>query len=138
MSSRSKPKEFNVDRARFDAIIAAYGAEPRRWPAEERAAAEAFYAGTRIDLGEAAALDRALDRAQETLDVSLLSARILKQRRALRGEPAPAARWALAACALIGIAAGYSMGATASAVEPAQILGAAITAPFEAAEDFGG
>jgi hypothetical protein len=127
-----------VDRARFDAIIAAYGAEPRRWPAAERAEAEAFCAASRFDLGEATALDRALDGARETLDVSLVSARILKQRRALRGEPAPATRWALAACALIGVAAGFGAGATASSVEPAQILGAALTAPFEATEDFGG
>lgn len=127
-----------MDRTRFEAIVAAYGAEPRRWPAEEREAAEAFHAASRIDVGEAAALDHALDAARDMPDASLLSARILKQRRALRGEPAPGARWALAACALIGVAAGFGVGAAASPIEPAQVLGSALTAPFEATEDFGG
>lgn len=127
-----------MDRIRFDAIIAAYGAEPRRWPVDERAAAEAFYASSRIDLGQDFALDQALDSARETPDVALLSARILKQRRVLRGEPAPGARWALAACALIGVAAGFGVGAAAAPIEPTQVLGAALTAPFEATEDFGG
>ncbi|MEJ0023154.1 MAG: hypothetical protein WDN76_06725 [Alphaproteobacteria bacterium] len=85
-----------MDRARFDAIIAAYGAEPRRWPADERVAAEAFCASARVDLGEAAALDQALDRAHETLDVSLVSARILKQRRGAAGRTR--AGGALGAC----------------------------------------
>jgi hypothetical protein len=47
---------------RFAAILEAYGAEPRRWPAAERRAAEAFGAtpeGDRL-LADAASLDEAL------------------------------------------------------------------------------
>lgn len=129
-----------MDRTRFDAIIDAYGADPRRWPAAERAAAETFYAEAGGDISQAAALDEALDAARETPDVHLLAARVLKQRRALRSEPDKAARWALAACAMIGVAAGFGAGAMvapAASVEPGRVLSAALTAPFESTEDGG-
>ena len=127
-----------MDRARFEAIIAAYGAEPRRWPEAERAAAEQFYAENRGDLGEAMALDAALDGARQSYDPALLAARIVKQQRASRGAPAPGARWALAACALAGVAIGFGAGAAAATDEPGQILGAALEAPYDVAEDGGG
>lgn len=46
------------DAARFATLIAAYGAEPRRWPDEERDAAQAF---ARADARAAALLDGAAD-----------------------------------------------------------------------------
>ena len=130
-----------MDRARFEAIIAAYGAEPRRWPEGERAAAEQFYAENRGDVADAMALDAALDGLGQSYDPALLTARIMKQQRGLRGAPAPGARWALAACALVGIAIGFGVGATgatAATAEPGQILGAALEAPYDVAEDSGG
>lgn len=127
-----------MDRARFEAIIAAYGAQPRRWPETERGAAEDFYAGNRDDIAEALALDAALDGARQSYDPALLVARILRQQRVLRGAPAPGARWALAACAVVGVAIGFGAGAAAATDEPGQILGAALEAPYDVAEDGGG
>lgn len=47
-----------LDAARFGAILDAYGADPRRWPAAERAAAQAFAAtDTRAPALLAAAAD---------------------------------------------------------------------------------
>jgi len=51
--------------ARFTAIIAAYGADPARWPADERLAAQAFAEAAPVEatplLAEAADLDAMLD-----------------------------------------------------------------------------
>jgi len=51
---------------RLNTILEAYGASPARWPAEERAAAEAMIAASdeaRMAFAEAARLDAMLDRA---------------------------------------------------------------------------
>jgi hypothetical protein len=51
---------------RFTELLDAYGAEPRRWPPAERAAAQAFLAVSaeaRGRLAAAAALDALLDQA---------------------------------------------------------------------------
>ena len=50
---------------RFLALVEAYGAEPSRWPADERAAAEVFAASdaaSKSALSDASVLDRTLDR----------------------------------------------------------------------------
>jgi hypothetical protein len=47
-----------MDANRFDEIVAAYGADPARWPPAERAAATAFAAGR--DLADARAVDTAI------------------------------------------------------------------------------
>ena len=46
---------------RLDQLIAAYGAEPARWPAKERADAEAMLGEGATGLDAARALDAALD-----------------------------------------------------------------------------
>lgn len=57
--------------ARFQAIVEAYGAEPRRWPEAERDAAAAFVRhdpeAAEACLIEARAMDAMLDLAQEPL-----------------------------------------------------------------------
>src|SRR6185503_17724590 len=52
--------------ARFEALLDAYGAEPRRWPAERRAAAEALLVRSR----EAQALHAAAGRLDGLLDAA--------------------------------------------------------------------
>lgn len=104
-----------MDCDRFRQIIEAYGADPKRWPAEERAAAERL-ALERADahalLQEALALDRALALAAEDLPPpELLSRRVLKQfSSAVRPVFDRRALWALAACAVFGLALGYGGG----------------------------
>lgn len=104
-----------MDRARFDYLLEAYGADLQRWPAEERAAAAQFAAQNESALAEARALDAALESAREPeRDVSLLSTRIL------RGAPRllaldRRALVALAACAVFGVLIGYSGGLLAPA-----------------------
>jgi hypothetical protein len=54
-----------MNAARFTALVDAYGARPARWPARERAAAEAFAASdpaAKVLLADASQLDLALDR----------------------------------------------------------------------------
>ena len=97
-----------MDAARFEELVAAYGAEPRRWPEAERAAAEAFAqtdAGQRV-LAEARSLDAALEEAKEEAPISLDL-----RRKMLASAPKPQALpWravaALAACAVFGVALG--------------------------------
>jgi hypothetical protein len=102
-----------MDKARFDAILAAYGADPRRWPADERAQAEAFAAHAGAAVGEARALDAALDLAPGPAPASdLLAARILAARkRAPRINP----MWAMAACMAGGVLLGVGAGLNAPA-----------------------
>lgn len=73
-----------MTRDRFDDLVNSYGANPRRWPEEKHAHAEAFIASNKAVakeiLGKATQLDMALDTARTTMsDASLLAARILKQ-----------------------------------------------------------
>lgn len=97
-----------MDATRFEAIVEAYGAEPRRWPEAERAAAEAFArtdAGQRA-LAEARALDAALDSAADAEPVSLA----LRRNLLAQAPKSRALQWravaALAACAVFGVVAG--------------------------------
>ena len=55
---------MEMDLQRFAAIVESYGAQPQRWPATERAAAESLLresAAARALLDEATAVDRLLD-----------------------------------------------------------------------------
>lgn len=136
-----------MDKERFEAIVSAYGAAPRRWPEAERAAAEQFARDNEGALAEASRLDGVLDLAAENVDVALPAARIVKRfvsRRTMRSLTSPASPsfWAMAASALIGIALGFSAGATApvsaASAEPLQALSSAFVSPFDATEDVGG
>ena len=105
-----------MDRTRFSAIVEAYGAEPRRWPAVERDAAAAFVAedpGVEADLADARRLEHWLD-ANVTPEPSAAS-----RRRIVEAAPRGASwRWALnwwapgaglAAAAVAGVVAGSSL-----------------------------
>lgn len=101
-----------MDLARFGTLLEAYGAEPSRWPAAERAAAEAFaaeHASTVSPLlREARALDAALSQALavDAPSHDLLAARILRLRPAAMALDRRALV-ALAACAVFGVLLGY-------------------------------
>ncbi len=103
-----------MNRERFEQILAAYGADPRRWPEAERAAAEAFAAANAVAasvVADEAGLDRMLDHAAQTSDTSALAARILAQAspRAAKAFDTRALI-ALAACAVFGVIVGYGGG----------------------------
>jgi hypothetical protein len=69
-----------MTRERLLALIAAYGATPRRWPEDERASAESFIAAHPADenlLTNERTLDALLDRAESVPVSASLSARIL-------------------------------------------------------------
>ena len=121
-----------MDKARLDAIIAAYGADPRRWPETERDAAVAYAARESAMLEDARSLDALLALAPEPAPpIELLAARILAART-------PGARHspllALAACivggVLIGVGAGLSAPMRASP-DMDGIIVAAFEAPFD-------
>lgn len=65
-----------MDFARFETLVAAYGARPSRWPEEERAAAQAF---ARTDPRAAAVLTEA-----DTIDDLLFAHRVAEPSRTLR------------------------------------------------------
>lgn len=118
-----------MDRARFDTIVAAYGADPRRWPSHERDAAQALAAREQVDLRDARVIDALLDASPSLAAPSdLLAARIL---RAAPKQPARLAPvWALAACAVFGVMLGYGAGLRAPlAVDVEPVLAAAFGAP---------
>ncbi len=97
-----------MDRARFEDLIAAYGADAKRWPEAERAAAEAFAARAPDALQDARVIDALLDLdAPAPASLPLL-------RKVLARTPKPALTWraavALAACAMFGLAVGYGGG----------------------------
>ncbi len=126
-----------MDLARFEHLLEAYGADYRRWPADERAAAAAFAAAQDVagPMEQARALDTALDGARGTdPDVALLAARVLTS--APKHQP-PAidryAPWALAACAVFGIAIGYGGGmfAPPAGMEEAYFV-MVLESPFDA------
>lgn len=131
---------------RFADLIAAYGADPARWPPAERTAAQAFAATPdgRAALAEAAALDALLAAAPHQNPSAALHARVLS---ALPGARAPlwrdlfelawpGALWrpaaALALSAAIGVAAGL-WGSQAVGIEDGLTL--AFDAGDEAADD---
>lgn len=124
-----------MDRERFEQLLDAYGADPRRWPDSERAAAEAFAAQSaeaESALREAAALDAVLNQARAVPDTSALAARILAQ---APGAQRPMfdrrAMLALAACAVFGVVLGYGGGLLAPlADDDDSYFADAFAAPF--------
>lgn len=128
-----------MDRERFEHLLAAYGGDFRRWPAEERAAAAAFAAqdaDAAAALTAAKALDEALDHARATPgDTSLLAARVLAQ----APRPPPwldkRAMLALAACAVLGVMLGYGGGLMAPVDVDDAYFAAAFEAPFLIGEE---
>lgn len=121
-----------MDQTRFEAILAAYGADPERWPEAERAAAIAFATAHQTDMSEARAVDALLAAAPPVAPPSdLLLARIKRSTR--QNLFAPLA--ALAACAVMGVVFGYGAGLNAPAPvantnnELEQVLSAAFDAP---------
>lgn len=108
---------------RFDALIAAYGAEPSRWPAAEREAATA-YLGRRPDaLGAEQALDEALDAWRPAPASAALRERIL----AAAPRPAPT-RWSWRQVWLPG--AGLAAACAAGAVVGATLVGPSLANAF--------
>lgn len=125
-----------MDRVRFETLLAAYGADPRRWPEAERAEAEAFAAANpdaHALLSEAQDLDTALETVRGTPPgTDLLGRRILaalpKTSSAPSRQLALAPILALAACALFGVMLGFS-GAQLAPQRPS--ADAALSAAFD-------
>jgi len=109
---------------RFYALTAAYGADRRRWPDDERAAAEAFAADhpglARPALAEADAIDALLHRSPTPQVSMALRDRVIAAAASARGQAGRTGRvwidrlslafgagWAAAACA--GVVAGVIM-----------------------------
>lgn len=104
--------EWSMDRNRFDAIIAAYGADARRWPEAERDAALAFAREYGVDVSEARTIDRLLDAARPVRAPSeLLYERL--QRAAPSRQDLRGAAMALAACMIAGVLVGVGAGLSA-------------------------
>lgn len=133
---------------RLTSLIDAYGADPERWPADERAAALLLLAESaeaRAYAEDAAALDALLDRVPlrptVTVDPASLAARIARAparpqpRRRSFGERWGAERWgfgfgwanvaALAAAGVVGFMVGWT---DLTAVTPGTTTAPAITA----------
>lgn len=130
-----------MDRQRFEHLLEAYGASFARWPAEERAAGEAYAAAHRDDVAALLAAEHALDDAlgaRETLTGAsdLLAARILAAHKRQRGAVDWRAVAALAACAVFGVVIGYGGGLLAPvADDEAAYFASAFEAPFDVVED---
>ena len=127
-----------MDRNRFEYLLEAYGADFARWPAAERALAEAYARAHANEiealLGAARWLDDALDADKVSLQPSAgLSARILAAAPGaapLRRAKAAGAGWALAACTLLGVLIGYGGGAlAATSADQDDYFAAAFEAP---------
>jgi len=111
-----------MDFARFETLVAAYGATPNRWPEEERAAAEAF---ARTDPRAAGLLSQA-----DAIDALLFTHRVAEPSRTLRAmvlESAPKRRrivtrvrlwWAGLALALAAAGGALAGSAAAAALDP--------------------
>ena len=125
-----------MDRTRFDELLAAYGADFRRWPEAERAAGEAFAAAHASELAEVMNEARQVDSLLALSTASGEEAPELLTRRILARAPKPVASgfdrramMALAACAVLGVIAGYSGGLFAP---PADADDSYFTAAFQA------
>lgn len=132
-----------MDKERFAAIVAAYGADPGRWPERERHAAQA-YARAHADecaalLAEARALDAALAAAPAHQPSDLLTARVMAAHRAglragLIHGPRRAAL-ALAACAAMGVLIGFGGARLAPVASPSDGAEEMLAAVFGGGED---
>lgn len=107
---------------RFEALAAAYGARPERWPGAERAAAEAFMASDRAAaerlLFEARLIDAALEASPAPQVSHALRERILASapppRPARRSGWFGLPRWATATGLAAACAVGMASGAAAA------------------------
>ncbi len=103
---------------RLTEILAAYGADPARWPATERAAAEAPLAASaaaRAALADTRGLDRLLDalpRPVSALDAGVVAARAIARSQSLGAGRAAAPRpgWLWLAPSLAGLAGAAVIG----------------------------
>lgn len=86
--------EQDLTRDRFVALAAAYGADPRRWPAAERAAAEALLARDRADAPAVLTPEGRLDAWLDAYAVPAPSAALID--RILASAPQPALLWSRA------------------------------------------
>ena len=126
-----------MNRERFEQVLEAYGADPRRWPETERAAALAYRDAHASEetaaLAEASEIDALLEVARETQAPSdLVTARILK---AAPKRTHAGIGWrpiaALAACAVFGVVMGFSAGSLAPSADAAEeALGALFSSPL--------
>lgn len=99
---------------RFQQILSAYGANPERWPAAERDAAQAYAAAHRERLALALALEAGLDDwlgPAERQPSELLERRILRRLDRMPGWNWRAPAAAAAAALVIGVMLGFSSGA---------------------------
>lgn len=108
-----------MDRSRFLALTEAYGADLRRWPEDERAAAEAYRAAepeaARVALAQADALDDLLFASRPPQPSAALRDRVIAAAARTPRRVSWRARlglvmgagWAAAACA--GVVAGVVM-----------------------------
>lgn len=119
-----------MDKQRLESILEAYGADPRRWPANEREAALQASARWAEEIGgigaEARSLDAALARSTEpVVDASLrdrvVAALSAADRTATGGTTGPrrgqrpAPRWGLVAGLAAACVGGYSFAAVLDA-----------------------
>jgi hypothetical protein len=123
-----------MDRERFEYLLAAYGADFMRWPSDEREAGAAYARAHGADVAALLAGERALDEALASLDeapdTELLARRILKA-APRRGGVDMRAALALAACATFGVILGYGAGHLAPvADEDDTFFATAFEAPF--------
>lgn len=132
---------MTVGLKRFEQIVDAYGVDPRRWPPDERQAAEVFMqssAEARALVATAAELDDWLDQALIPAPSELAERRVLKA--APRAQRAfgwtSGAGWAAAAAA--GLVLGVSMGHYIQATDQAyEALDQATTWSVDESEYFG-
>ena len=128
-----------MDKERFEALIDAYGARPERWPASERAAAEAFAASS-IEamawLDRARRLDEALDAWTMEPAGAVLRERVVaggpKQHAARRGANVRRLWWAgagLAAACAMGMVVGANLDQTGLFSSPSADASAALLTP---------
>ena len=113
---------------RFIEILQSYGAAPARWPADERAAMQAFadkFEDARTLLAEQAALDAALNTQIAPAPSEFLRARILASAGKSAGAPQAAPKAAndrlpwksVAAMLMVGIFTGLAAGQVTPADE---------------------
>jgi hypothetical protein len=130
-----------MDRQRFEHLLEAYGTDYARWPAEERAAGEAFAATHADAVAGLRAAERVLDEVLDAGRMSptasdLLAARILAAHKRQRSGLDWRAVAALAACAVFGVVAGYGGGLMAPvADDEAAYFASAFDAPLYDLED---
>jgi hypothetical protein len=108
-----------MDRARFEALLAAYGADVSRWPEGERGEAAAFVAERGAEVREAQQdareIDAMLSHALPVPKLDALSVRILAAAPKRTEVFDRRALLALAACAVFGVVLGYGGGLLAPA-----------------------